>query len=147
MRLVLVYLVLPALFTSCSTSTGTGALVGGAAGATAGGLIAGSATGALIGGAVGAVGGGLIGASMDAQERDNMQRTSPRTMRKIDLGEPLTIKDVKNMSKAGLSDDLIISQIEATQSEFRLSASDIIDLKQAGVSQRVIEAMIETTNH
>ena len=86
----------------------------------------------------------MIGASLDAEERETIEEESPRTLRKIDRGEPLSIQDVKAMSKAGIDDNLIISQIEATRSVFLLSSEEIIDLKESGVSQRVIDYMIRT---
>jgi hypothetical protein len=86
----------------------------------------------------------VIGISLDASDRQALDRESSRTTRKIDRGEPLSTTDVKKMTQAGLSDDLIISQIDATKSKFHLSSADIIDLKKAGVSQRVITHMIQT---
>ncbi|NDD99262.1 OmpA family protein, partial [bacterium] len=53
---------------SCSTNTGTGALVGGGGGALIGGL-AGGWEGAAIGGAAGAILGGLIGNAADQKEK------------------------------------------------------------------------------
>lgn len=123
---------------SCQSNAGTGALVGAGVGAVGGGLIAGSAGGALIGAGVGAAGGALIGAALDESDRRSLDQESPRTTRKIDRGEELSIDDVKSMSKAGLSDNVIISQIDATKSVFCLSSADIIDLKKGGVSQKVI---------
>lgn len=58
---------------------------------------------------------------------------------------PMTIKDVIDLSKASLSDSIIISQIEATHSAFQLGTNDIIDLKSSGVSENVITAMIRAT--
>ena len=137
-------LMLALVLGGCETKTGTGALVGAGVGAAAGGLIAGSGTGALIGGGVGALAGGLIGASLDAEDRKNLDNQSPRTLKKIDKGEQLSVDDVKQMSKAGIKDDVIISQIHSTGSTFRLSTADIIDLKNSGVSQNVIDAMIKS---
>lgn len=134
------------LLTSCESKTGTGALAGAGVGALAGGLIAGNATGALIGGAVGAAGGALIGAALDAQDRDNLQQNSPQTLQKIDNREQLSIYDVEAMAKNGLSDDVIIRQIQNTKSVFYLTSDQIIELKQAGVSEKVIEYMMQTGN-
>lgn len=145
MKLPISTFLLAFLLFSCQTNTETGALVGGGLGATTGALIThGSVGGALIGGAIGAVGGGLIGYSLDEQDRRNMEQESPRTLRRIDNGEPLTTNDIKDMTKAGLNDDIIISQIQSTRSVFYLSTADIISLKNAGVSQRVIDYMIRT---
>jgi hypothetical protein len=123
---------------------GTGALAGGAIGATSGALIGRSGEAALIGGAIGAITGGLIGSSMDQEERARLRAQSPQTYARIDQGQPLVVADVKAMARAGLADEVIISQIRATHTVYRLSAADIIDLRDAGVSQRVIEFMINT---
>lgn len=133
------------LLSACESKTGTGALVGAGAGATIG-AVAGGGRGALIGGAAGAVGGAIIGYLLEQEDRDRLQRQSPRTLNKIDNGEHLSVSDVKKMSKAGLSDTVIIDQIKATHSIFYLSTADIIDLKKSGVSQKVIDYMIQTGN-
>lgn len=56
----------------------------------------------------------------------------------------MSIDDVITLSKEGLSDDVIISQIKATYSYFELTTDDIVRLKKAGVSGKVINAMIKT---
>jgi outer membrane lipoprotein SlyB len=133
------------LFVGCETKTQTGALTGAAVGVGAGALIGGGG-GALIGGAAGAVGGALIGMALDDADRKALETQNPRTLRKIDRGEPLNIDDIKQMSRAGIKDDVIISQIQATDSHFHLTSDEIIDLKNSGVSQRVINAMIRSGN-
>jgi len=132
---------------SCETKTGSGALIGGGLGAGTGALIGGNVEGALIGGAVGAIAGGLVGAALDEQDRKIMEKNSPKTMKRLDRGEQLSINDIKAMSKNGLSDNVIIGQIQATGSLFYLNTDQIIDLKNSGVSQRVIDYMIQTGNH
>jgi hypothetical protein len=52
--------------------------------------------------------------------------------------------EIKTLTKAGISDEVIISQIRNMRVVYRLSTSDIIDLKDAGVSQKVIDFMINT---
>ena len=54
----------------------------------------------------------------------------------------LKSQDVISMSKAGVSDSLIISMLAVTDSRFQLKPQDVIDLKNAGVSDRVIDAML-----
>ncbi len=132
------------ILASCESKTGTGALVGAGVGAGAGALIGGG-QGALIGGAVGAVGGAVIGNLMDSEDRRAVQNTSPQTMRKIDRGEQLSKKDIEKMAQAGISDEKIISVIDSTGSVFHLSSSDVIELKNAGVSKRVIDYMMQTS--
>lgn len=57
----------------------------------------------------------------------------------------LTRDDVIRMSKEGGSDEEIIEAIRASGATFDLTANDIADLRQAGVSEKVIDAMIETS--
>ena len=130
----------------CESKAGTGALVGGAAGVGVGALISPTPQGALIGGAVGAATGAVVGASLDSDDREVMQQNSPDTVERIDHGQQLTLDDIKEMSKNGLSDNVIIGQIQTTKSVYYLSTNEIIDLKNAGVSQRVIDYMIQTGN-
>lgn len=129
---------------------GTGAVAGGAIGAVSGAIIGNqsgkSGEGALIGAAIGAVAGGLIGHSMDEQERARLQAQAPQTYTRIVQGQPLGIADVKNMSNAGVSDEVIISQIRNTRTVYYLSSADIIDLHQSGVSAKVIDFMINTAS-
>ncbi len=130
----------------CESKAGTGALVGGAAGVGAGALISPTPQGALIGGAVGAATGAIIGASLDSEDREVMEKNSPDTVERIDHRQQLSIDDIKKMSENGLSDNVIIGQIQATNSVYYLSTNQIIDLKNAGVSQRVIDYMVQTGN-
>jgi len=131
------------VLTSCQTNTQTGILAGGVTGAGIG-AIAGGGQGALIGGAVGVIGGALIGSAMDSQERANMQQQSPQTLNKIDNNQQLSLDDVKKMSKAGLSDDTIISMMKKTNSTYHLTTDDVRDLEKAHVSSVVINYMIST---
>jgi outer membrane lipoprotein SlyB len=128
--------------------TATGALAGGVLGAGTGAII-GSATGdagagAAIGGILGAITGGVVGHAMDAQQRDILARQNPQTLQRIDQGQPLGLADIKAMSKAGISDEVIISQIRNSRVVYRLTTAEIIDLKDSGVSQKVIDFMINT---
>ena len=54
----------------------------------------------------------------------------------------MTNDSVIKLSKAGLSDDLIVQSIEAQPSEFTTDADSLLALKTAGVSDRVIQAMV-----
>ena len=56
--------------------------------------------------------------------------------------EPINNDSVVQMTKAGLGDSLIIESINVTPSSFLTSPNDLIALKQAGVSDRVIGAMV-----
>ena len=129
--------------------TATGALAGGALGATTGAIIGHSSgrhgvEGALIGGAVGALAGGLVGHAMDQEQRAVVARQNPDTLRRFDAGQPLGLADIKAFSAARVSDEVIISQIRNSRTVYRLTTAEIIDLKNSGVSQRVIDFMINT---
>ena len=54
--------------------------------------------------------------------------------------------DVKALVKAGLSEEVIISQIRNSHAVYRLTTSEIIDLKESGVSEKVIDFMINTAS-
>ena len=54
--------------------------------------------------------------------------------------------DVVALVKAGLSNEVIISQIRSSRTVFHLTANEIIELKNNGVSDPILEAMINTAN-
>lgn len=58
---------------------------------------------------------------------------------------PMSIDDVIALAQDSIGDDVILSQINATHSYFRLTNNDIRDLKKTGVSEKVISAMIKTS--
>ena len=55
---------------------------------------------------------------------------------------PLTNQDIVRMVKDKFSDSTIVKAIEANHTAFDVSASALIALKDSGVSQTVIEAML-----
>ena len=139
-----IVLILIALtFGSCASNTGTGMLTGGAIGGTVGGL-SGGAPGALIGSAAGVIAGGLIGAALDEQDRKVMEKSSPSTVDRMYRGDPLTINDVIKLSQGGVSDSTILEYMRDTGSTYSLSQAQIRRLQDAGVSQRVINYMVDT---
>ena len=124
---------------------------------TASGALAGAATGAIIGNmghhrgpaglagaAMGAVVGGIIGSGMDDAQAAQLRAQSPQTMRRVEESQPLTPADIISLVQAGIGDDLIIKQIGNSRTIFRLKSAEIIELKQAGVSEAVIDCMIDT---
>lgn len=110
-----------------------GAVVGGVVGAGAGAIIGHQSKhagqGAMLGGVLGALTGTLVGSQMkkpQAQEA-NLQQVS--------------VDEIVSMTGQGVSDDVIIDRIQATNSRFSLTSPQVELLKQKGVSQRVIDAM------
>ncbi len=128
----------------CATHTETGAAAGGLLGAATGALIGSqggdAAAGALIGGGVGALTGGLIGASADEQERREAARFAA-----ANAPGPMTVQDIIAMTQSQVKDETIITQIYTTRSVFQLTPQDVINLKHLGVSERVIQVMLESS--
>ena len=58
--------------------------------------------------------------------------------------QPMGLPDIKMLAKSGVSDEVILSQIRNSHTVYRLSAAEILDLKDAGVSEKVIDFMINT---
>jgi hypothetical protein len=56
----------------------------------------------------------------------------------------LTIDDVLYLSRTGIGDQVIIAEIRASGQVFRLDPEEIVELKREGVSEAVIQALIET---
>ena len=143
-QLALLGLPLAALLgTGCVSPTGrpdytaSGALIGGAIGGMSSWN---SAEGAIAGALVG----GIIGHGLDQAQEAQLRTQAPETYQRVEQSQPLTVADVKAMVQAGIGDDLVISQIRNSRTVFRLATADIIDLKNAGVSERVIDFMINT---
>jgi len=129
--------------TSCASNTGTGVLVGGILGSGIGGIATGGA-GALIGGTVGIISGGLIGVGLDDRDKRMVEKSSPRTIDRINRQEPLTISDVIKLSQSGVADNTIIEYIDSTDSTYNLSKTQIRRLREAGVSPQIIDFMMNT---
>jgi hypothetical protein len=128
-------------------NTGSGALIGGIFGAIAGSALGGRGpAGTLIGAAAGVTAGALIGNAVDQQQDADLRAEAPQTYVRVSQQQPLSIPDVKALIHAGISDDLIISQIGSTHSGFRLGSADIIDLRNSGASDKLINFMLSTAN-
>lgn len=121
-------------------------ILGGLAGAGIGALVGedgGDAVpGALIGGAIGGLSGAAVGSVMDGEEqRQQAYARSYASARQQQMAQAVTLGDVISMSRAGLSEDVIITQISSRGIAQRLTSNDLILLKNQGVSDRVINAM------
>ena len=137
---------LAGLLAGCTTPSGrpdntaNGALIGGASGAAIGALADRRApgAGALIGGAAGLIAGGLIGHSMDQQAEARWRSAPPPAYYPPPPGPPPSINDIKAMTRSGLSEDVIVGQINNTHAVYDLDANALIDLHNAGVSEKVM---------
>ncbi|MGB7592773.1 MAG: hypothetical protein WCD04_12480 [Terriglobia bacterium] len=58
-------------------------------------------------------------------------------------GSGLTVEDIIKLTKAGLSEDIIIQQIRKNREAFDLSTEQLIALKAANVSDRIVEVMLD----
>lgn len=56
---------------------------------------------------------------------------------------PFGVGDVVKLSQSQVSDDVILSYIHNSGRSFSLSSEDIVQLRKEGVSERVIDAMLE----
>lgn len=152
----LVFYIVPLLATSllitgCGTPgsyqesySTTGAIIGGSAGAiigaTQGWPLEGAAAGALIGGAAGAAAGADVDQKVttDAQNQAYLQAQADAA-----ANPPVSKMDVISMSRAEVSEDVIITKIQVASYVQPLNAHDVIELKHEGVSDRVTKAMLE----
>jgi hypothetical protein len=109
-----------------------GAEIGSAAGAAIGAVTHAPLLGAAVGGPSGAATGALIGC---AEDKNEQRRRDAQAQRQ------LGVADVIALSRNGLSDTIIINQIQTTHSTFLLTVSDLAVLKDNGVSDLVIAEM------
>ncbi|MGL4512728.1 MAG: glycine zipper domain-containing protein [Lacipirellulaceae bacterium] len=126
--------------------TAQGTVVGGGLGAVAGALIGNgrgkSTEGALIGAAAGALTGNLFGRSKDANDQRLAQNGFANAANASAQAAALAVTnyDLAEMSRAGLDDGVIVGAIQSRGGRFDLSPNGLIQLKQAGVSDRVVMA-------
>ena len=117
------------------TRVGEGAGIGGTVGAIAGGIIGFQSghplQGAVIGGAIGGGTGALVGAQIKKPTQEVASQTPAQ----------LTMQQIVDLTKQGVSSDDIIAKIKAANSKYSLTVDDLDYLHKQGVSQRVIETM------
>jgi hypothetical protein len=68
---------------------------------------------------------------------------TPARARSAGAASGLTAEDVIKLAKAGLSEDIIIQQIKKNGRAFDLSTDQLIALKTATVSDRIVEVMLD----
>jgi len=84
----------------------------------------------------------LFSVHSPAQSPEAPQQTAGPIESKPPATKTLTNRSVIRMAEAGLSDDLIIQAINTQPGQFTTDGEAMADLKDAGVSERVITAMI-----
>jgi hypothetical protein len=128
----------------CSGMSNTegGLLGGGLLGAGVGALATrGNPAGALIGGVAGAMIGGVAGSAQDARQDRRAYAQAQANAVAVATRNQMTINDVVQLSQSRTSDELIIGQMNSTNSVFSLTTDDLRYLQDQGVSQRVIAEM------
>jgi hypothetical protein len=63
-----------------------------------------------------------------------------------DLAWAVSTRDLIELSKAGLGDEVLVALVEADGTVFSLDAPKILELRAAGVSERVITAMLKNAS-
>jgi uncharacterized protein YcfJ len=131
--------------------TASGTVVGGAFGAVTGAILGGRkdrGEGALIGAGVGALTGNLLGRAKDrADERQTAYGTAVAAHATQQAAAmSVTNYDLVSMTRAGMSEDVIISTMRSRGAQLDLSPQALISLKQSGVNDRVLLAAQEL-NH
>jgi hypothetical protein len=120
-----------------------GALFGGLTGAGVGALVGeangNAGAGALIGSAVGAVTGSVVGEGIDADVARSRAEIEARLGRQMQGA--VTVPDVIAMTQAGLSDDVITTHIRSSGVAQPLGVGELIQLRNMGVRDAVINAM------
>lgn len=126
--------------TSCATNLGTGVLTGGVLGTTTGIAFQSGET-TLLASAIGIVAGGVLGYFLDEQDKKIVEKNSPRTVERMEKGDPLTLNDIIQLSQSGIHDEVILRYLEKSGMTYSLTKTQVQRLRQSGVSQRIIEAM------
>jgi hypothetical protein len=80
--------------------------------------------------------------NMDNPAEAQSTMRTPQTDAAAHQAQNLSLADIRALAKAEVADDIVLRQIHNTRSTFRLTAKAIIDLKNAGVSEKVITYMM-----
>ena len=130
-----------------------GSLLGSAVGTGIGLATGNPRAGAAIGGLAGAGIGGAVGAEKDEQQQarhDAIQLAQAEVEAGRVSRGPLSIADIIGMSRPDpttgrvISDDVVIGTIRSTGSQYNLSPQDLRELSNAGVSDKVVQEMLNT---
>lgn len=97
-----------------------------------------SNTGTSVGTGAGAAASSSI---MAPSDRTMLYHTNPNTLYKVDYNQRLSVDDIKSMSQAKIKDGVIIEKINATNSHYALTGDQVRNLRESGVSRRVIDAI------
>ena len=130
-----------------------GTVKGGIAGAIIGGIIGHqndeTAEGVAIGAAVGALTGNVVGRNQQQNAIQQQQHRAylyqqeqlRRQQAQEALNRAVSLEDAVTLTRSGLSDSLIITQVANYGVQQQIGVSEVIALHQNGVSEQVIQAM------
>lgn len=115
-----------------------GGLTGAGVGATIGHATGHTGPGALIGSAVGVLTGAAVGSGMDSIRGENqaMYQQQQAAMNRM-----ASLQDAAEMTRAGIADDVIVRHFQTRGLAAPPTTSDLIALKQQGVSDNVLRAL------
>jgi hypothetical protein len=85
-------------------------------------------------------------ARIEASEPRSGLALDSATDRSADSAPVLTNADIVQMQKAGLSEAIILSKIGTSTTRFTTDTRDLIQLKEAGVNDNIIHAMVQKTD-
>ena len=124
--------------TRVAEGAGIGTVLGAGLGAIMGYQSGHPLQGAAIGGAIGAAGGAAVGSQINKPGT----ATAPTTTTTTAAADQISMQQIIDWSKQGVSADEIVVRIRNTHSTYALTMSDIDSLKTNGVAQRVIDEML-----
>ncbi|HUI07047.1 MAG TPA: hypothetical protein VL486_08575 [Verrucomicrobiae bacterium] len=84
--------------------------------------------------------------AVDRDSTPSPKAQRPPSVQPSEQGQPMGLADVKALVKSGISDEVILSQIRNSRAVYHLTTAEIIDLKTSGVSEKVIDSMINTAS-
>jgi hypothetical protein len=88
------------------------------------------------------ISGAVTAALAGAQSHDSSERESQRPSG-TQPATTLTVEDIGRLVQAGLSEDLIIAKLRKNGKAFDLSTDELLSLKKAGVSDRILNVMMD----
>jgi hypothetical protein len=120
-----------------------GALVGAGVGTVVGAALRHPVEGAVAGALIGGGTGSLVGQQQDQQAATVAQtRRTQAAQARVAANPPVGKDDVIALIKAEVSEDIVMNKIGLASYVTPLSTQDIIDMKKAGVSDKIINAML-----
>jgi hypothetical protein len=94
---------------------------------------------------VGAIGGAIVGHSLDQADAANDHSAEYEYDRRHSSEQWISKADVIDMTRRGVSEDVIIDRIQRSGTVFQLTAADENDLRDHDVSESVIRVMRDST--